>query len=269
MSLNKRISEIEISLTPKDAAIGWLKDMVEMGDEAYTQKMLADPRNPRVLVTRMVADAVRQNHSLLATTGMMETAVREARKQTDLLMLLVLDLHKRVRSKCEINHPYTELLRERFHRLLLESEFRNKCVPEEWDLWRALLEGKLFGMRVLKEIVLYVSNKYYDGQPLLFATDQDCLNSQIVSLEELTSIYNHNEKLPRWKELNIDDSLPLIRKHAENMAEVYFNLAKINTLKDFGEEGMATELLEVQTDHVFRKIKQARSSSSQQDTFTS
>jgi hypothetical protein len=69
--------------------------------------------------------------------------------------------------------------------MLLEAIYKDKCEPEDWDLWRASLEGMLISMFILRDTVAAISVKYYGGHPLLFAEDKEKLNGQIAYLEAL------------------------------------------------------------------------------------
>ena len=57
MSLRKRVRKIETSLPPVEAVLLWVKEMLELGQERFMEETLADPRNPRVLLAKMIGDA--------------------------------------------------------------------------------------------------------------------------------------------------------------------------------------------------------------------
>src|SRR5262245_37544513 len=109
--------------------------MLDLGHEGYMEKMFAETSNPRVVVAKMVAEAVRENLSEPPIgKELLDQAVREAQKQADILIVLVLNLHDYVRSKCKLNHPYGDLLDERFTRILGQPLIVGKFVSKSWDL---------------------------------------------------------------------------------------------------------------------------------------
>jgi hypothetical protein len=272
MTLLKRLQRIETSLTPREAVLLWLKGMLELSHESYLEKVFADPRNPRLLLLKAVAEAVREN-----LTGpplkpeLLEHAVREAQKQADVLITLILDLHDRVRSECRLNHPYAELLFERFQRMLLEQIVQHdRSQPDAWDSWRKLLTERLSAMWQLRKTVVAINARFFDGHPLLFAADKDMLNCQIVLLEDLRKTYNGLEHdLPGWTALNIDAQSSSMREQVEAKVAQLVAMANAKTLKDFGEEEAARELMDSYAFRALRELKRLRSSSSREDTLTS
>jgi hypothetical protein len=131
MSLRKRLRRIEISLKPLDAVLLWLKEMLDFGQERYWEEMLADPRNPRIVVAKMVGEAVRENLSYPPLKSeLLEQAVRGAMKEADMRMVLILELHDYVRSACNLNRPYCELLLEKSIRILVEHRYLGKFDPQ-------------------------------------------------------------------------------------------------------------------------------------------
>ena len=122
--------------------------MLERGQERYSEEMLADPRNPRVLLAKMIGDAVRENlGDPPLNRERLEQAVREAQKQGDMLIVLALTLHDHVRPKLIVAH--TELLEERFIRILSQTSLLGHW-PKSWELWRAQLTDSLIEKLRLK-----------------------------------------------------------------------------------------------------------------------
>jgi hypothetical protein len=271
VTLSKRLQRIETSLTPTQAVLLWLKEMLDLGQERYWEKLSADPSNPRVVVLKMVADAIRENLSEPPKKmEELEQAVRAGQKQADMRIMLVLNLHDHVRSECRPNEAYANLLVEKYRRMLQDFTYHGKFESEDWDSWRALLIERLICMRQLKETVVSIGTKYYDGHPLLFANDEDDLNYEIGFLEDLTKSYSRlKDKLPAWQPINIDAQLSSLREHVEALVALRVDIATAKTLNDFGEPEASRELRDSLDFRVRRALKRLRSSSSPQDTWTS
>jgi hypothetical protein len=270
MSLRKRLRRIEISLKPLGAVLLWLKEMLDFGQERYWEEVLADPRNPRNVVAKMVGEAVRKNFIHPMQPELVEQAVREAQKQADMLIMLILQLHDYVRSECKLHHLYGELLDERLSRILGQSVSMGRIEPKPWELWRALLRDRLIATRSLRKIVQSISAKYYEGHPLLFAADEDVLNSEIACLEDLMKEYNCLKGvLPDWKAIDLHALSSEMERSVELQVEHLVTLARAKTLSSFGEEQAARELLDSTTHVALRELERLRSLSSRQDNLTS
>lgn len=266
MSLRKRVQKIETSLPPVEAVLLWLKEMLELGQEQYSEKMLADPKNPRVVLAEMIGEAVRDNFIRPMQPDLVQQAVREAQKQGDMLMLLVLNLHDHVRRKLIV--PHTDLLEERYVRILLQTSFVG-LLSKSWALWRAQLTDSLIAKWCLKKIVESISVKYYSGHALLFEADEDMLNSQIAQLEDLMKEYNTLKVcLPDFQPIDLGALSAVIAKHAEWQVENLVVVARAKTLVMFGEEQAARELLDSTADIALRELKRLRLLSQQQDSLT-
>jgi hypothetical protein len=242
------VQKIETSLPPVEAVLLWLKEMLELGQEQYSEKMLADPKNPRVVLAEMIGEAVRDNFIRPMQPDLVQQAVREAQKQGDMLMLLVLNLHDHVRRKLIV--PHTDLLEERFARILLQTSFVG-LLSKSWALWRAQLTDSLIAKWCLKKIVESISVKYYSGHALLFEADEDI-----------------KVCLPDFQPIDLGALSAVIAKHAEWQVENLVVVARAKTLVMFGEEQAARELLDSTADIALRELKRLRLLSQQQDSLT-
>lgn len=259
MNLKKRLQKVETSLTPLEAVLLWLKPMLDLGRQEYCEEMLADPRNPRVVVAKMVEEAVRENLSEpRLKPELLEQAVRDAIKQSDMLMVLVLDLHDHVRAKCAVNRIYCELLDERLTRIVGQTQYLG-FVPKPWELWRGLLIEKLLGMLSLRGVAQSISANYYDGHPLLFAEDENDLNTQIQCLEELLKEGNRiGAGLPAWEPIDLQPLSSHIEESVEMNAKGLVMSARAKTLMTFREEQPARELLNSMTYWSLPEMKRLR-----------
>lgn len=189
MTLKKRLERIETSLTPKQAVLLFLKEILELGPEGYLRMIWLDRKKPWELVSSAVEDAIRQSLKG-ASRSTVYRIVREAKNQADVLVLLIFNLHERVQSELSLDQPYEALLREQFRRMLREFGHEEKFQPEEWNSWRTLLIERLVRMRQLKETVATISTRHFDRHQLLFAAHEQRLSRAIVLLQELVKDYN-------------------------------------------------------------------------------
>jgi len=185
VNLGKRLQRIETSLTPKQAVLLWLKGMLELDCVSYLEKSFAASPSeaPRFRIAEMVGQAVSKSLSQQKMKPELTAqVVRDAQKQADVLIVLVSHLQKCVRSECTFNAPHVLLLYEKLSRMLEQFVHQGRFEPEAWDLWRAVLMKRLLTMWQLREAIVAISARYYDGHPLLFAKDESRLNQDIPSV---------------------------------------------------------------------------------------
>jgi hypothetical protein len=244
----KRLQRIEASLTPKQAVLLWLHESHQLGLIGYIEKSFNSPIHeaPRTRLTEMVGKAVRESLCKRGTKrDLIEIAVREARKQTDFLIVLTNDLRKEVSLECELDKPYIVLLYEKFERMLERFVDHNKFDRTGWQRWRALLILRISHMWRLKETVLALSERYFDHHPLLFPEDACTLDRHVHELEKLVK-YNNSLKgeLPAWIFIDRDALTSAIQE--QTAAEVAEHVANAwsATLSDFGEAEAAWKSVE-------------------------
>jgi hypothetical protein len=120
VSSAKRLARIESSLTPKQAVLLWLKEAQQFDITEYSEKILNAPLSdaPRVRFPKMAEEAVRDS---LRKKGMkpewIARAEREAWKQADSLVVLVLNLNDQVQQCSLQSRPSLAFLWVQLQRL--------------------------------------------------------------------------------------------------------------------------------------------------------
>jgi hypothetical protein len=261
VSVDKRLQKLETSLPPAKAGLFWLKDTLEFGQHRRYQDMWADPRRRRGEVVKQVGEAVHKNlGDPPLEREVLDQAVREAQKQTDTLMVLILDVHEYVRSESRLNNLRVDLALEKYLRLLERYAFRGEFDPEAWDSWRAMLIETWAAISRLRKLVDSISETYFDGHALLFPEDDEVLNSDNSDLEGIAKSYNRSQhNLPHWKAIDLDAELSLIAEYVPAQAEHFVLIAKAKTLDAFGERGAAMKLLDLCEIRISCELKRLRS----------
>lgn len=258
MSKAKRLKQIETTLTPKQAVLLWLKEAQQMGLLAYMEQQFNTPMHnaPRARLTEMVGKAVCEG---LQKQGMeyqrIMRVAREAKKQTDFLVVLALDLQQEVHFECTLNEPYIELLYEKFRRML-EHFVQGKFAPSVWKQWRKVLIVKLMNLWRLRDTLEAISKKYFDHHAILFSEDARDLDSQIRILEELVAHYNSfNGRLPTWTGIKVQALRSRIQKEIDRRALERAANAKKRTLEDLGESEAAWKLVQPYAIDALRRFR--------------
>ena len=248
MSLAKRLRKVETSLTPKQAVLLWLKEEQKLGFIERVDKLLKSPAHelPRARITELVGKTVRENLSKQGMNPKLSMqAEREARKRTDVLIVLVRDLQRDVHLVCTLNAPYVVLLFEKLKRMLEHFTEHERFDATSWQLWRAILTQRLSEMWLYREAITEISQRYFDHHPLLFPEDAHRFDLQIQGLEQLVQHYNSLEGgLPEWTAIDSDGIVSFIREQVLAEVEERLANAKSTTLEDFGEREAAWKLRE-------------------------
>lgn len=239
VSKAKRLKQIETTLTPKQSVLLWLKETQQMGLVAYTEKQFTSPmcEAPKTRLTEMVGKAVyeRQIKQGIAPTIAMNFA-REARNQTDFLVLLVIELHKDVHLECTLNEPYILLLNEKFERMLEHFVLQDKSELAAWERWRRVLTERLRSLWRLRGTVGALSERYFDLNPLLFPEDASSLDEHIRALEELVNHCNRLKgELPSWSAIELDPLASSVHDQITPEVAARVANAKSTTLAASGE----------------------------------
>lgn len=248
MSQEKRVKRIETSLTPKQAVLLWLKESQQLGLVAYTEKQFNSPMHeaPRTQLTETVGSAVSEK---LRKQGMKAQFIscfaRQARKETDFLIVLAMDLQNEVHHECVVNEPYFMLLWEKLKRMLEHLTLQNRFEPEIWELWRGVLILRLRTLLLLRDILGAISERYFDHQPLLFREETTDFEAHIRALEELVKHYNCLKGgIPVWTAIEFNTRVSEFKEQvAYGMRRRVAN-AKSTTLRDFGESEEAWKMVQ-------------------------
>jgi hypothetical protein len=273
VSLLKRVKKIETSLTPKEMALSCvnsLKDILNFDPGRDNDDLWLDPRGLRARVARKIGKAVREN---LADPPLgaeaLDQAVREAQKQTDTLLVLILDVNQHVRSESRVNKVSVDLVIERYLLLLEREAYKRDCDAQAWESWRAQLITTWIAVRRLEMLVDRISDACFDGRVFLWAENKEGLHHDRTDLERLAKSYDRFEgTVPDWKAINLDAELSSVAEYIRAQAEHRVSMAKAKTLSDFGESEAATNLLDSSNFRITRELNLLRSSSQTQERGT-
>lgn len=263
MSLAKRLARVETSLTPKQAALLWLKEAQQFDSDEYAEKMIKDPayEAPRNRVPRMAEEAVRGS---LAKTAMepklIAKAELEAWKQADSLVVLVLNLNEQVQLDSRQSLPQLAFLSVQLRWMAEQHDEHGVFNATEWGDWRELLINTLVRTRLLRATIAAISERYYDSHSVLLHDHESSLDLCNQGAEQLVSAYKNLEGLlPCWTAIDLDALESSIEAQLPATVGEQLAGAKAKTLQAVGEWKAAGDLLEP---YAFAKIERRRSSNS-------
>jgi len=191
MSLEKRVTKIECSLPPKQAALLWLEEMRRSGLSTFLARLSDPHENPLIRVPQMAARAVRERFNKNRIMPELANAEREAWRQAARLVVIAVGLNLTVLHGRRSRWTCKMLLREWLHGIMRGAP--PDCVMANG--WRMLLTDELREARLLREVTTVLSTTYYDGQSLLVTELQDDLEHHIQDLEAMAKPRKIHEPL--------------------------------------------------------------------------
>jgi hypothetical protein len=152
-------------------------------------------------------------------------AVSEAYKQTDFLVVLILNINNRLLADLKRSDFVLWALWEQRLRMSQQGRRRKLSSRAEWTFWRQMLVAHLFQLRVLKAAIAALSAAWFSGQCVLFTKEEAELDGQIQQAELLAKLYDKiHRAVPAWKAINLGgapdpDKTRALVKELEDMAK--------------------------------------------------
>lgn len=222
---DRRLETIELSLTPSQVVLLWLKTAVtHTYDEGARQEPL-----PRSAIANSVGRNVRDSLKD-KSEEMIERAVLQARQEADLLYILVLDLNVWVQNDfIAINREYAFFLGN-ISALLHSGLFR---VAE--DNLKALTLYFVERIFVLEAAILRLSVERFGGQQVLFADSVLKLAEVVGFAEKAVDHFNFIAKETGCPALDKDEIRMSLHTEIDQQVARTTLIARSGMLSLFGE----------------------------------
>ncbi|MFI5109918.1 MAG: hypothetical protein ACHP78_13890 [Terriglobales bacterium] len=257
MSVAKRVTRIETSLTPLQAVLLWLTEVLPLDIDTFLEKLTKCPEHedPRRKIQEKVAKAVRARcNKQIMTPAEAMNAEFQARKQAAFLFMLVIDLHIAVLGECRFG-PWLILI-DNLRRMQLQlreegecpaslmkkitamvelaTEVNKECLGDK-SVWDALLARLL----LLREAIAAISQKYFEGRPVLVAGAKTLLDE---SIEELRSLALAGKESQPQFTVDLAALESSIRDQVVHTVEALVVGTEANVLEGLGQSGVAWKL---------------------------
>jgi hypothetical protein len=235
----KRVTQIEVSVSPGQAALLWVrKDIQGKTLEEYDRWLSDQPLTvlPRIRLRRQMVAAVQA-----AMKGQdpvrIGQAARRARMETDFLILLVFGLNSAVQKHCG-----SEWLRvvSVFLGLAIRTRPNAKVSTDlDVELWEAATE--LFSIQLAVE---RIQARYFAGESVLFTDVKKALEFStmylryFLGLEQAAEEDDHQELL-----IDPDECRKVVDDKASKKVLHICDLAKSEMLKSFGRVEEARRIM--------------------------
>lgn len=232
-SRQQRLKAIELSLTPQQVVVVWLRDALQ-----GTFKEGARHSPPyRAAVANAVMHTVQ--------TGMkgqpellIERAILQARQEADSLYILAVNVNVAVMESGE--H------REREYMFLLgylSAEMHGNPTKDRVQLLRSMVLMFLESVIILDAAITQVAAERLNGQPMLFRDAAVKLGEQLQMAERLSEHFNSLARELGIAEISLEELRSNLQSETDHQVSIWISLGRIAALGNFGtEEQMHTAM---------------------------
>jgi len=226
-SRQRRLKAIELTLTPKQVVVVWLRNALQAGTFEDGARRTPPPREA---VANAVLNAVR-NSMKGQPDLLVERAVFQARREADLLYNLVVGVNVEVIEN--------KLQREREYILLLgylSAEMRGKSTKDRVQTLRLAVLMFLENVIILDAAIAHVAAERLNGQPVLFRDSAAKLEEQLQMAEELSEHFNSLARAVGAAETNLEELRNSLQSETDRQISIWVHLARSAALSTFGTE---------------------------------
>ena len=246
MSLSRRVSKLEASLSPTQLVLRWLAGAHAFGDvPAYVAALLAkDP--PVVPLDRLAREAVHGARTAMRgkRPELVDAAVRNAVRETVFRFELVMRINVTVHELLD-----REVLLEALfaaHLALLLHDERKQRLADESHLRRLAQCRDLTALQVrellaTQEAVSRVEGRFLEGHSALFPEVAGAFDEQLRRSQELAVMAMHLAELDGLAPAEPDDPEAVNLRASQLVADLV-QPAKSTTLEKLGEGRPAFEI---------------------------
>lgn len=223
----RRLQEIELSLTPQQVVVVWLKDAVQAGTFGEAARHSPPYRGAIAnAMLRTVRNSMKEQSELL-----IERAIVQARQEADLLYSLA------VNANVEVSEKRNQ--REREYILLLgylRAELRGMATKDSLESLRMAVVMFIEAILILDAAITQVANERLNGQVMLFRDCRVKLKEQLKMAEQLSERFNFLARATGAAEINLEKFRNSLQKEIDHQISVWISLARVEALSLFGTE---------------------------------
>jgi hypothetical protein len=225
MTSRHRVRAIELTLTPREVVLVWLRNALQAG--SFEDGARQTP-TPREAVANAVLSAV-QSGMKGQPELLIERAVLQARREADLLYNLVVTVNLAVLENME--------QREREYSLslgYLSAEMNGTTTKSRLEDLRKAVLMFLERVVVLDAAIAQVVAQQLDGQLALFRDCEAALQDQLRMAETLSKLFNIVAGTLNIPKINLDELRNSLQSETDRRVAVWVRQARLQMLSSFG-----------------------------------
>jgi hypothetical protein len=226
-SHERRVRAIQLTLTPKQIVILWLRN-------ARAGNLLEAPRNPkspREMIAISVSETVQKSMNGEAEP-LIEHAILQARKEADSLYNLIVRVNSAVFEsveQCEREH----ILLARY----LHAVIDGKCTKDRIQYLRSSILTSIEPVIILDAAINQVVAERLSGQTALFRDAAVLLGEMLEMVTNLSRWFNVLTPSFGRAEINLEDLRRSLQAEIDRRINIWVGVARLKTLALLGERG--------------------------------
>jgi hypothetical protein len=225
-SRQKRLKAIELSLTPRQIVVVWLRNALQAG--TFEEGARHSPPY-RGTVANAVYETVR-NSMKGQPEPLIGRAVLQARQEADLLYQLVVHANTEVlEGRMQRDREYTLLLG------YLGAELNGKITKDRVEALRLAFLMFIEPVILLGAAIAQIVSDHLDGQPVLFRDCEVKLQEQLQMAEKLCKHFNPLAEALDVAEINLDQFRSSLQSEIDRRIAIWVNLGRAEMLSLFGK----------------------------------
>ncbi len=242
MLKQNRLIRVEAALTPKQAALLWLRQEIQgRTSSEYARWLIQQPPSaaPRCRVEKPVVDAIRAAMKG-QERGLIEQAARQGQMHIDFLILLVLRANSAVLDDSRARSLQIVLLFEQL-RNAAHSDDEEQAIKK----WAAHLLDFATELLSIRDASQLIRNRYFDGENVLLKDATEDLEQQAKAVRLMLDVHDRVVIEADQPEHAIDSGKfqEAIQERASYRASYVVAQAKSKMLHDFGRDEAADALI--------------------------
>jgi hypothetical protein len=223
----RRVRRIELSLTPQQVVMVWLKNALQAGSLEEGVRARHSPPH-RIAVANAVYDTVRSSMKG-QPEPLVERAIRQAQREADLLYLLIVYTNIAVlEDREQRRREYVFLLG------YLIAEMNGKTTNKRVQILRLVVLAFLKSVIILDAAIAQVVSEHFDGQPILFRDCEARLREQVQLVEEVSEIFNSLASSVGYAKINLEELRKNLQSETDLQVSLWISNTHMNTLSALG-----------------------------------
>ena len=238
-SRQRRVRAIELTLTPQEIVLVWLKNAMEAGTFEEAARHSPPPRGTVAnTVYRNVRESMKGQPDPLV-----ERAILQARREADSLYRLVVNVNMAALEGWEERRrEYVFLLG------YLSAEIHGRAPKNRVEQpLRLVVLVFLRSVIMLEAAIARVAAERLNGEPMLFRDCSVKLEEQVQMAERVAEIFNFLARSVGAAEIDLEQLRKSLQSETDRQVSIWNSLARVETLSAFG----SVEEMHAAMDQVF------------------
>jgi hypothetical protein len=222
----RRLKAIELSLTPQQVVLVWLRDALQGGTFEDGARHSPPYRGAVAnAVFRTVTESMKGQPEPLV-----ERAILQARQEADLLYLLVVKANSAaIEGMVQREREYVFLLG------YLSAEMHGNLTKDRLGILRRVVLMFITPVILLDAAIAQIVAERLNGQPVLFRDCSVQLEEQLQMVERVSEVFNCLARSVSTAEISLEELRKSLQSEIDQQITIWVKLARVTMLSLFGQ----------------------------------